>query len=301
LSAARITSWPTKFAAVRAKEYASSAQRKDDWLAALTTVICGLVRASAGQVADENTVGDNLIESLNAIHLDRLENADWGDVGGLIINLLKKATRPDTALKVDLDTILQTAKVPPGLDQIRPGNLYQAQPALKSKCPVTRLSIGLKEVFEACAPDFKANVEYKRIKREGKHESDAAPEMVAVRESMVNQCRVGLIEVSPICDFAQGKRPVCRFVAALIVPDLLVSIFPKSGQHPYLFHLGGIRLPNQDGTFHLLVNARFVLGIKGADKLIRASPLLRLRSAVLTSLQSWLSAHAARPGYLAMQ
>jgi hypothetical protein len=164
---------------------------------------------------------------------------------------------------------------------------------------VTRLAIRLNEVFEASSPDFSRNSDYKRFKRDGGHTSDSAAAVAEYRNGMIAKCRVGLIEVSPVCDFAQDKRPVCRFVAALIVPDTIESVFPKS--HAFLFRLGGFRLPGEEGVFHLIVNARFALGIKGGDKLIRARPILRLRSAVLSSLQSWLSAHAARPGYLAMQ
>ena len=63
---------------VRGKTYSSAADRKKAWLAALTTVICGLVRASGGRIVEGTTANENLVESLNAIHLDRLENSDWG-------------------------------------------------------------------------------------------------------------------------------------------------------------------------------------------------------------------------------
>ena len=87
----------------------------------------------------------------------------------------------------------------------------------------------------------------------------------------MGRCRAAVIEVSPVCDFAQGKRPVCRFVAALIVPDELIEIFSK-GSHPYRLRLGGFRLPDEEGVFHLVVNARFILTIKGADRLIPHAP-----------------------------
>jgi hypothetical protein len=104
------------------------------------------------------------------------------------------------------------------------------------------------------------------------------------------------VEVSPVCDHAQGNVLFARLIAGLLVPAEDIGLIHPSGG--FVWHFGPVHLEQfvpSSGAYHLCSSARHVvtLPLDQAQVLI---PIARLRAQALAALQAWLAAQSARPG-----
>ena len=107
-----------------------------------------------------------------------------------------------------------------------------------------------------------------------------------------------MVEVTAACDYSQTKVAVSRFVAGLLVPDEFVKLIKKSDSAR---SLEAVELPSINGTWHLVLSAKFPYSIATPEKSIKAIPMFRLRTSILVDLQAWLAAQSARPGYVSLR
>jgi hypothetical protein len=108
-----------------------------------------------------------------------------------------------------------------------------------------------------------------------------------------------LVEFSAVCDFAQAKTKLPRFIAGFLVPEAGLASVRENAYNRLLgpLILTNLEKPKLDGLYWMVVNAHFVDGLepKTAAELI---PTYRLRTAILADFTAWISDHMSRPGVL---
>lgn len=125
-------------------------------------------------------------------------------------------------------------------------------------------------------------------------------------EDAVRKCTgrslVLMIEISPACDFAQGKVGLPRFIGACLVSAENASKVP--GHTTFLYEQCGVfRFDDGDfsqvpeGEYILILNARYQTGVP-KEKVTEWKPIFRLRQNTLIDVQAWLSRHGNRPGII---
>lgn len=113
-----------------------------------------------------------------------------------------------------------------------------------------------------------------------------------------------VVEITPSCDFAQGKKFNARFVNGLLIPDSEESNLPPLAAKKRVFakELPVAYINNGElgfeGTFRLTLNARQIQCT--FDDLSECTPLCRVRHTVFSDVRLWLASHAARPGFVAV-
>jgi hypothetical protein len=114
-------------------------------------------------------------------------------------------------------------------------------------------------------------------------------------------CVPVLVEVSPICDHAQAKVHVLRFLGGLLVPSENSRLLKRPNDRKmgeFLWKLERLYLSTgvpTEGVYDLYLSARLVYSFKPSEENALVANL-RLRTQACTSLQSWFSAHAGRVG-----
>lgn len=279
-------------------------------------LLATLTAASAGQVTLESQAAVlHLFETLNPLHYDQLENrarlhAAKGEHADQLEHTLARRGTPQADQIARLNGMLLTAPGPESSTLVRPGDLFVARAELRAKCPVTRLEVKTVELADGLARFTKDEayglskkaLDKARTKRAGSDDARITRlerELDSREETILNECLPILLEIAPICDFAQNKRPLARFVAGILVPDQHAKVFGTTP--PYTYRVPPCAFPGLTGTWHLILNARFSYGLRNPKGLIKSVPLCRLRRALLADVQAWCAAHAARPGYVSVR
>jgi hypothetical protein len=108
-----------------------------------------------------------------------------------------------------------------------------------------------------------------------------------------------LVDISPVCDYAQGKVRFIRLAAGLLVATDRFKVF--QGAH-YIDVVGPMRLEYDgitSGIYHLVTHVGQVMTIP-PDRLGTSTAAFRLRDSVVFSTQSRFTAHSGRPGYVSV-
>ncbi len=117
-----------------------------------------------------------------------------------------------------------------------------------------------------------------------------------------------LVELTPACDFAQGKCSDARLLGGLLIKspgdeERERSRSIPAGARLFAKEVEFIWIENQahglSGSYRLIVNARLLKTLTFVE-LKNHSPSFRIRHSVVTDIRAWLGSHAARPGYLAI-
>ena len=117
-----------------------------------------------------------------------------------------------------------------------------------------------------------------------------------------------LVELTPACDFAQGKASESRMLGGLLIEssgnakiERLLKlpaesrVFAKDTEFFWVEESGfGIA-----GSFKLILNARILVTMP-FDQLRQHRAVCRLRQQVIADIRAWFGSHAARPGYVAV-
>ncbi|HEV7745965.1 MAG TPA: hypothetical protein VGO56_13280 [Pyrinomonadaceae bacterium] len=283
----------------------NSAQPPAEWKTSLSEILRLLLATGAGQNEDMSTVSQGLLEVLNSLHLDGLEHLD-ASAYRKEINPIRKLDKPElsTSQMAKLNSMLLLSPADPTDSTVKPGNVYLPSKISGLGCP-----------HALCVPDveglmndvlsLKKDGEYKRLSDQLNSKSDAAAKRGFKRKlrtqftSLMKQCRVTLVEVTAPCDFSQQTRSVSRFVAGLLVPELLGKLIKDKKESSR--RLEAVQIPGLDGIWSLVLSARFPYVIGKPEKLIKVAPLFRLRNSVVIDIQAWLAAQSARPGYVSLR
>ncbi len=128
---------------------------------------------------------------------------------------------------------------------------------------------------------------------------DALHDTFVISGRPPTDCVPVLVEMTAVCDFAQDKAKLPRFVAGFIFPEATNGIF--RGTVGYTRRLGPLLFnrdtePKLKGVYFLGLNAHFVVSLNRALA-EQLTPFLRLRAAPLADCVAWVSQQAMRPGY----
>jgi hypothetical protein len=112
-----------------------------------------------------------------------------------------------------------------------------------------------------------------------------------------------VVEISPACDVAQGKRVSALLVAGLIVPVSVVGHRKKAdfitATSPFKVHWPADGWVSQSAI--LLLCHSYKLTIPHKSKRRWLKPWFRLRELPVTAARNANAAHAARVGYVSVE
>lgn len=124
------------------------------------------------------------------------------------------------------------------------------------------------------------------------------------KAALLDACRLGLLELSAACDYAQRKGRSLRYVLAALVPAAHASKTefpdpdggrPRESRHEAIYRLPSIRIKNEN--FVCALNFRYILGLPQNHELIGNS-MFRVRVPLLDEIAYRCSGHLARPGFI---
>ncbi len=276
-------------------------------LGALTVASCGQI-----DILPIDAV-HYLFESLNPIHFDQLENqtqypSELAEKHTKkLIRLSKTKVKPEQAAR--LDGMLLVASISSTDKIVQPGDLFIGKPDSSRYCPINRFEMGINDVLDRIELKFTKDAEYKKKHEEHKKElkktnTSNRKKLLALTKSMekrkqsiLDEFRPVLLDVSPKCDFSQNKRPIVRFLGGFIFPDKHRDLL---SQPDFIYRFPPCVYPGLDGIWHLVFNSRFSYGLKNPGRRIRTKPAFRLRRSVFTDVQVWFASRCARPGYMSV-
>lgn len=257
---------------------------------------CIAVAAAEERIAGPESALDALFTGLSAVHIDAIESIlpapAFLKPYGEQLQQAVKATRAEP-LPVErlakLNSILLTMDKLNGTTP-RPGNLYIS----------TTWNPPQSFPINSTAAQIRGFIREAFNKRGGNADHDAFVDRLS-------QNAVGcVVEITPACDYANGKCPNARCVGGLLIKspgDIAgedermlpadARMFAKETEFFWIIN-GGAAL---NGGYKVVLNARKLFTIPLSDLGLQ-TPLIRLRSPVVSDLCAWFGAHAARPGYI---
>jgi hypothetical protein len=304
-AASRTTASVSKLASSRAGPHDATATAADNtkrWLEGLKYVLAILARAAGREPHDKDHAFSDLLEVMSLVHHDKVQQ---GASSLATRDLGVGDQRPTEAEQTHFNTTLLIEPVAPGDLVVRPGNVYIARPEAGNKCPLRRLGLGADGLLKDLL-NLDAHAEYRKLKQEydqlsgkpgaEKEVAESQKKLDAKFAEIRNLCTPILLEVTPACDFAQGKRRTARFLAGMLIPSALTKQVKPSPA----VSLEAVTNLEVAGTWHVVVDPRYLFGIPDPDQELGSKPLCRVRHHVLVDIQSKLASHSARPGYISL-
>ncbi len=251
-----------------------------------------ICQASAGStIVKEDSAVWHLFDGLSAVHFDQLEQQDLLSLvprphRQALLTRYRSFGRSGNGLTPDqkarINSALLTSQTSSSSRSLEPGTVFIAERSPGARCPVKKLGLDLAEILKSINSDLG------KAQNQGK------------MCDLLGNCKTIVIEVSPSCDFAQGKRPCPRFVGGVLVPSTQIKHLQiNSGKNMYVKNLDGIQIDGLEGVWYIVLNARFLCGTPNITNSYKSG--FRLRSAVLNDIQAWLAAHTGRMGYTSIR
>jgi hypothetical protein len=107
-----------------------------------------------------------------------------------------------------------------------------------------------------------------------------------------------LVEVGPNCDHAQQNIRLARFIPGVLLPAENLNKIKKSADFLWLkFPFYVDKSPVVSGNYLICLSARHFV-TADLETVANMTAYGRLRSQILTDLQTWFARHASRPGML---
>ena len=270
----------------------------DRWLEQLRNILGGLGQAAAGETAvDEESAFRAVLEALNPLHNDRLDalarqHNYGGDKGGILDAIEMDRAGGGKALRVEVRRSLNQLfqyHAEPGATAGAPGSLYLREcwdP--KELFPVRDGG----EASELGAIDRVALSE---------HLWTHWPPEVDDRQAILAECPAILLEITPECDYSQGKAPQARLLAGLLVPS---GRSRELSSRDYVRKLRDATFRAHEGCsisgdYVVVLDALNVVTLARLELAIQVAPY-RLRGPALVDVQSWFGRHASRPGHITL-
>ena len=261
-------------------------EAEQDWQDGMLNVLAILAHAAGGKtLQDGPTAFRALLEALNPIHLDRLEQLSL-EPESPKANTQRLATLTPSFKedkKALMNRMLLIAEISRGNSHPQPGNVY-------------------------CEEGWKCKIRYPISPRKIKLETLAGEIFDSTRkkpknttlEEIIEGCVPVLVEITPTCDYAQGRR-YARLVAGVIVP---CKYHKKIKDALFIKKIGPVNLRETaqlplSGNYYLAFNSHYLVGMS-YDDLERCGIVFRLRRQTLVDIQHWFASHAARPGVLSI-
>ncbi len=107
------------------------------------------------------------------------------------------------------------------------------------------------------------------------------------------------MEITPLCDYQQGKVRRARFVCGIAVGPDRINLIKKAG---FVGRTPVVWFDSEPlcGNRVVAWNSHFIVS-SSLDQVPRGAALVRLRQSPLMDVQAWIGSHATRPGYLSVR
>ena len=107
------------------------------------------------------------------------------------------------------------------------------------------------------------------------------------------------MEITPVCDYQQGKVRRARFVCGIAVAPERSSLIKRGD---FVRHTPVVWFDNEplSGNRIMVWNSHFIISVP-PKQVPQGKALVRLRQSPLMDVQAWVGSHATRPGYLSVQ
>ena len=243
------------------------------WRDGLLEILRALARAAAGgDIADGEAARRALFEALNPLHVDCLEQRCLAGLGEL--DERANALRGESTFNKDkpqsaaLNGRLLVAALADAERRACPGNLYLASswPNTGATFPLSRVGISLEIMINDALNQAK---------------------------DVAAQCELVMVELTPACDFVQGKAQMLRLVGGLLLPASLEK--QVKAHTAFLWISPQLDVPGRNQQY-LVLNAHFTMGLEKGALPVKAD--FRIRRQALVDIQAWFASHGARPGYM---
>jgi hypothetical protein len=275
--------------------------RRNKWLLALKRLLRTLVAAAAGQKAQSQTAGIDLLEALSAINADRLELESSRSEPVDLTSIFDQPAELTRAQAAQLNGVVMVGAAVPKPQELRPGNVY----VLGAKHgPFKPCGIDVAELKREILVQLERDADFKKHHDLAiKHQADdsKANSHKRAREKrrreLYQACKAILAEITPSCDFAQRSRKVVRLAGGVLVPESLQRLVPRK-ESLRSFEL--VALPTLSGLWILVFSSRFLFTMQDPRRCLRTPPAFKLRASVLAELRNWYASQSARPGYLSV-
>jgi hypothetical protein len=219
------------------------------------------------QLTAENCI-PSIFLALNPLHSDRMDilvEELVEDLSGHVNKIMGATGTSAIDRKAKVNSMLHLAS--DQLDTLNPGNLF-----VFGKRNKLESFPSLKKVLTGCI--------------QGRDAATATEKAVL--------CGV---EVTPFCDYAQGKMGLSRIIAGFIVPweqeksIKNASFLKRVG--PFYFNDKKLKA----GTHLMCFNSRYVVGVE-PNRVKKLHATARVRAQLLSDVQSWASYQGARQGVM---
>jgi len=269
-----------------------------DWQGEMTKLLSSLTLESGGKrIGKEEGILTCFYDSLNPIHEDflgslpidhtyltsqskRLQAAIDKEIGSR--NNHKKSLLTGAQCS-ELNRMLCVAYPKSGEHALRPGNIY-----LKKGWGNTDYPINAQNISHLALGKDMTN----------------RPATAEKWARMIYKCIPACVEITPLCDYSQGKTVYCRLMLGLLVPKAFPNFLKPQRSTPFIREIGPIHIKRSgscpvSGDYILALNSKYVVGIL-SSKMAGKTEACRLKKQVLTDIQHWFSSQAARPGYVSV-
>lgn len=119
------------------------------------------------------------------------------------------------------------------------------------------------------------------------------------RTSIVTSAKLVLVEITPLCDFAQAKFVWHRYVIAVMMPSSIKKKYVASGQ--YLKETATFKPPTTATPFKLILNSKLTVSIKPEESSKLKGRLFKIRQPLLADIMTWISYQSSRSGYVSLK
>jgi|GEM_PF-6066918 len=263
------------------------AGKDEELLKLLATIAVG---AADEKITTQHEALLALYSGLSGVQADAIENADPGDTADAsfvkklyetVGQIRGQKLSPEQRARLNRAILTSTAGRP------QPGNLYVAkgwQP--QDKFLEGLDASGIKQLLWEYFPNKNQNY----------------------IDSLAESCVPCLVELTPACDFAQGKCSSARMLTGLLIKSPGTDKGETDRSLPadsrmFAKEIEFTWFENADcgisGSFKIILNARRLITM-AFQELTKHKPVCRLRHSVVADIRAWLGAHAARPGYVAV-
>jgi hypothetical protein len=279
-------------------------------LRSISDVLRILILAEAEKMMSAETALRDLFGVLNPLHYDRLEHAIKPDdikAGADLVIGEELGATPDERL--ELNTMLLSAPYVTGGALFRPGVVFgiNDQAAFEARFRVVIKDI-FTEMFDGPrSPElnkFQRKLERDDLTEQRRQEliprlEEEKAKLQEKKEAWFAKCVPILLDISPVCDFAQDNRRLAKLMAGLMVPSDGGINCHSSGAFN---KLEPIKVSNygEDG-WNIVFCSRFIFGVASDSNAKELQPICRLRDPIVTELRSWAAAQDGRAGYVVLK
>ncbi|MGO9138765.1 MAG: hypothetical protein ACLP9S_02630 [Syntrophales bacterium] len=288
----------------------------NDWQEGIFMVCRELVWAEAGKIANTKTAPIALFHAMNELAIDRMQNAVLEKPPECVDKLIpKKASSLELEHTSLLNQMIMLEPINKRDKTCAPGVILISGEPDFPKHFRKRIGIRRKDELKDVLLDVDRHREVKKMKKEeeklksklSQSPGDAAlitelkkidTERRNLSETITNQCREILIEISSTCDYAQVKRPIARFLAGLAVPEKFAECIKKED---HIYRFDAMKILTVGNVCVLVLSSRYTYALTNPEAKKHPSATYRLRSHALSDLRTWAAFRNARPGSMSIR